>query len=465
MTTPTESGANEKPTRSGRLTLVFVIGGSVAAALLVAVGFFVGLDRAHDSAVHAFESRVGSLDTAAYEIPDVPDEENAAHWFREAGDALILEEADRGILAVHTVAAGETAVEDRAAALPVILAKNRKAIEFAERGAACDRSKYGPMPDTGIADQTLLGHLLVGRARRAAAVGEGATELSTLRTLGALAAALYAEPEQLRLLIGLGVESYQLSLISARLSRPELDAVTCRSLSGLVLKRDLAGVFVRSLGLEGATFFQSYQRAFRMPRGEGGLPDPRAGVFNRLVRHSMITNQLRAMVDAAETIDLTCPEMRRELDRRRRRLGPDWALTYSRLACRVKEQTARRQLILLALEVRKRASEGTPYSGILSDIPGAGDGNALTGSHAESILRPDGSLVLSYRIDEEERRRLCPSCDPEPRGLEVVLPPARQGAPPSARTDRSDFRGARKPLSQAGPAEYSPAQPTSADAT
>ena len=439
MTTPPSLGTAEKPGRSGRLTLLFVIVTSAAAAILVAVGFFVGLDRAYDSAARAFESRVGSLDTADYEIPDVPDEENAAHWFMEAADALVLDEADRGILVVHVVAADETNVEGRAAALPAILEKNRKAIELAERGAACGRSKYGPMLDERISDQTLLGHLLVGRARRAAAVGDESTEMSTLRTLGSLASALYSEPEQLRQLIGLGVESYQLSLIRAWLSRPNLDAPTCRSLSGLVLKQDLAAGFIRSLGFEGATFFQFYQGAVRRPTEKGSLPDPRIGarIYVRLVRHTTMTNVLRAMVDTSETIGLSCPEMRRELDRRRRRLGPDWASSFSKGACSVKEEMARRQLVLLALEVRRRASEGTPYSGILSDIPGAGEGNPLSGGRAQATVRADGSLVLSFRMGEEEWKRLCPSCDPEPRGLEVVLPPARQGAPPSARTDMS----------------------------
>jgi len=441
--TPPELGTPEKPGRSGRLVLVSVIAASAVAALLVAVGFFVGLDRAYDSAVRAFESRVGSLDPADYEIPDVPDEENAAHWFVEAADALVLDEADRGILAVHAVAADETEVEDRAAALAAILGKNRKAIELAERGAACGRSKYGPMPDERISDQILLGHLLVGRARRAFAVGDESTELSTLRILGSLAAALCSELEEIRLLIGLEVASYQLSLIRAWLSRPDLDAPTCRSLSGLVLKQDLAAGFIRSLGFEGATSFQFYREALRRPNEKGGLPDPRIGarIYIRLVRHTAMTKVLRAMVDTSDTFGLSCPEMRRELDRRRRRLGPDWASNYSKMACQVKEGMARRQLILLALEVRRRASEGTPFSGIVPDLPG--DANPLTGKSAQATLRADGSLVLSYRLAEEEWKRLCPSCDPQGRGLEVVLPPAGRGASGRSGLGRSPGRASQ----------------------
>jgi len=415
------------------LYIVLIVGAVALVVVLLVIGFVVHGNHACVSALQDFDARVGSLDPAAYNLPSVPDEENAAHWFLEAARVLSLDQEDRARLEDLILAGGERSSKRHSAAPVAVFEKNSTAIRLAEKGGQRNRSTYGVdyapgmsanLPNPG--DQSKLQRLLLARGVSALERGDRSTVLSSVQAIGSLANAHEAELSFIFLLLGVSDERAQLSLVRSLLAPPDLDASTCRTLSGYLVSQDTGKVFVRALGFEGASYSELYRSLFsRKPETFVIVP--------WFFRHYTLSGVLRTLIITADAFRKPYPEMLAYLNDNSRqlpfvqyRLGAEFLIDYHEIAGRVKRVMAERRLAGFALAIREQALAGRPYSSNLSDIPGADDPNPYSGTPLAANVRADGSLDLSFHMGEGAWKRACPGCDPEPAELEIVLPPTRR---------------------------------------
>ena len=83
----------DRPTYS--LYIGLMVCGIGVLVLGSVLGAFVYGRHVQDTGVRDFQRTIGSLSPADYALPDLPDQDNAAHWFEEAARSIHLDGAQQ----------------------------------------------------------------------------------------------------------------------------------------------------------------------------------------------------------------------------------------------------------------------------------------------------------------------------------------------------------------------------------
>lgn len=221
----------------------------VALALLAAT--------AVEPASARFEAELGPLDPAAYALPTVPDERNAALEIRRA-------------VAESTFARGKNPSSDERSKLMTCegrdshrfratVAANAESLDRLARAADLPgsdwsidyaRGIYASPPDLiGVVD---LSRLAACDARTALEEGDAPRVLERLRSLERVARSLAQEPMPMCVLIAASVERTALAVVRDVAATPDADASFLRKVRDLLPRHDLDAAWHRSVAFDSA---------------------------------------------------------------------------------------------------------------------------------------------------------------------------------------------------------------------
>ncbi len=239
---------------------------AVAAFVLVALPAYT-LNRYHQAhqltaAADRFQRTVGPLETAAYQPPAVPAEENAVplletatERLRSAGSAAAIPPATRRKPIAAWTGQELSEVRD-------ILASQETTLDLLYEAAARSRSSFdlpyeqGPeMPIPNLLMYLKAGDLLLAEGRVAAADGNREDAAHAIEALGALSRAIQNEPPLVFQVVGHAEARRQVRAIRANLAAGGGDRSDLERLRASLPPARFAESFRRAVGTEGAVLY------------------------------------------------------------------------------------------------------------------------------------------------------------------------------------------------------------------
>lgn len=254
-----------------------LVRGVVLAGLLLVLGLLVAYSAtsawarkrwAESSA--RFEREVGTLALRKWELPEVPDERNAATWIAKGSAALILKR-EKGVSATVSSLVKKRPEEwavAEIAALRDTVALNSDALTILSRARGLDDSSFGIRLRDGVGAKipNLLeiinaAKLVYARGNLAIRDGDRNSAISDSALLGVMSRALVREHSLIVVQIGIAIEKYQLSLVHAVIEDPALTPDEARAAVAVILRDDVRRAFANSLASDAAVVCTAYRRA------------------------------------------------------------------------------------------------------------------------------------------------------------------------------------------------------------
>ncbi|HEX2252683.1 MAG TPA: hypothetical protein VHQ65_05400 [Thermoanaerobaculia bacterium] len=378
------------------LWIGLVAGGIVAAALL---WVRVEGERRLDEVERQVARRLGPTDLAAIERPPVPEGDNAALHYVEAGHLLDRTPESRHILRQAGRRPPGTWTPDEVVRLREAVARHRPALEALAATAADPGSRRDwQLPDRPVTPMLLVldvARLLAAETRLAAHDGDPERAARALAQLRRLTEGLY---DGQALILGLPVERISLGALrdalAAGLPLPaQPDRLLARTDPRRAHRRAMAGELAEELAaarrpggalemLTGTDFHPPWRWAFRLA-GPWMIADYQHLRLAAVAADDEPYPQVMARVEAAAPPWVAYwPK------------GMPWSVDHGLLAARA--TLASRQLAVLALEASARA---TAPAGDQGGDPGAlptAPPDPLVGGPLAVERRADGSLLLAY---------------------------------------------------------------------
>jgi hypothetical protein len=184
--------------------------------ILVAVGVIVGLaGTLAVQIVRANDDLTSKL--ASFEVAEIPPEQNAADWLMAGASAVVWSDDDLQAIGEASHGPSSEWGPELTTSVRAALDRQRGALETLHRAALLDRSSYGIDYSEGVRAEMpdLLSlikacRLLLAEARVAAADGDRELAITSLRTMGRMAASLERESAILTALVGVACERMML---------------------------------------------------------------------------------------------------------------------------------------------------------------------------------------------------------------------------------------------------------------
>jgi hypothetical protein len=402
--------------------------------------------RALDRAVKDFETRVGPVDLAAYNLPPVNPETNPAPAFRRASELLgdawwtpMPDTTEPPSAQVRNLAfrpAREWSATDMAD-LEQIEDLARPAREELQRaldrpGPASFGLEYTHAWDLGLPNflsLNSLADLLVVEARQAERAGDWATVLRAGRHLGHLADIVRPEAALIFALIAQSYERRQHLVLRMVAEAPEVDLETIEAALALLQERTAAATYQRPIGGEGAFLFAVSQSHDFRPKL---AVSPSSRLYLWLSGDRYVAENLTFYANSFDILRTT--PYAAALWPARPDYGAWWSndlnsftVHFENLSARLAATHAGAQLARAALGLRRAALTSGSYPALADTRP-----SDFTGKPIRRVDSADGSVVLDLEGAWELWLTAVPA-KPETApslAIEWRLPPVA-AAPPS----------------------------------
>ncbi|MFH1176712.1 MAG: hypothetical protein V1750_04830 [Acidobacteriota bacterium] len=393
-----------------RLVKLIRIGGVVAVvALALLLGLRVQARAEERSLENEFREKVGPLDPAAYASPVVPDGENAAIWLRAAAAALVLEKADKDLVAEMTSLPADAWTADQRAAIGRLFSRIAPALDLAERASTKRLSSYllsgtqatSVKPDIPVLELLWLARLIREHALFALESGDSAAYRLDVSRLACIAASLERETPLIAQLIGLAAERMMADVILAGVRAPAIERAALDHLDAVIPDVDLATAWRRALGGLGAGVHSGgvdLRNMFDAASTKVVMSVPSPEEYLRIVLGVAGLASRPMGLDGALADRL---EKSKQLEK-----GRPTADTLAGSLVRYQSILSLRRLARLAIAVRLEALDTGRYPDTLAAWPEASAPDPFTGGSLRYERRADGSAAISVPGAEDLYNRI-----------------------------------------------------------
>lgn len=422
------SGPHKQTTRR------LVIGLAVLVVLVLATSLVLRLTGRHALGRHQadFAARRGAVDLAAFKLPEIPAERNAARLIEAGTQAIVWSKADRDRIGRLSSRAVSTWNDDERAMVGRVIAGNAPALELLARAADMPQSSWGIDYTRGIDVDLpdLLGVLQAARlvlvgARLDLAVGQLDAANLKLATLNRMATTFEHESVLIVDLVGIAIDRIASTLagellVAESLTAPILDRIAtsqpdtspvdaviraCRFEVASVAAAAREGRgnttdgALRLVGMSDWIVAAAFDEVDRMLTAADGSFGADAGAFNRL-----------------PAVSWWHPA---------RRLARAATATIGSAIGRAQAAAAQRQLVRAALTIRGRGLTDGVYPSSRSGIFELAQPDPFTGELLGYRVAADGSAVLWIERVQELLRQLGVPSGGVDATVPIRLPPPR----------------------------------------
>jgi hypothetical protein len=406
-----------KGNRTIRRGAIMVALGLIALALLADAALKgYGQNRLAEAQT-SYENEVGTLNVQNYQLPAVPDEQNAAIWLSAGAGALIFFKGEAELVAALAARSASGLSAEDLSRVQAIVERNAGGLSILDRSRSCHSSNFHIDYASGDSAKlpplnTFIHAAKLLRCKAALEFRRGGFEDSarTIETLGKLAASMEQERLLITLLIGIVAERLQLSALQDLAQSPAASPALLDRLRSGFSPVDLTEEYRRTMSLYGASMMEALLRGRNgddehsqaLPWLARRNPDLAAAQFLDLQRKTSLNWRRPYPIARAARASTTRLPYLMNL------LPDDLGKDRTDEVARVTSSDSNRRLARIALHLRLQSSQAGLYPPNLAAIPGAMEQDPFTGAPLHYEVHRDGSAELSSPESPDLLREFVP---------------------------------------------------------
>ncbi len=352
------------------------------------------------------------LEATDFEMPAIPDDENAAAWLMAGAAAIVWSEEEKETIGAASRGPFEDWSKDQRAAVRETLDRHRGALETLHRAADLERSSYGIHYSQGlnleIPDLLNLinaNRLLMAEARVALADGDEGPTLTAVASMNRLAASLANESTLITALVSIACERMKLAVMADVMNSDQpwvADARFLGRIDPLVSGFDGGELIGRVFDAWTAVVELHLNDKASAPVGEyTDLQETIGDVTREQIDDTK--SELLAMLRSPygkDTEGLSKPGNSSLFQPRRKEVSQDME-GFQKAIARMQSIGAQRQLVSAAIALRRVGISTGSYPAVRPDLRELKHPDPFTGQALVYDPQPDGSLLLA--LDGAER--------------------------------------------------------------
>jgi hypothetical protein len=340
-----------------------------------------------------------------FEMPAIPDDENAAAWLKAGAAAIVWSEAEKETIGTASRAPSETWSKDLLTDVRETLDRHRGALETLHRAAALERSSYGIRYSQGVHAEvpdllSLLdaNRLLMAETRVALADGDEGRTLAAVASMSRLASSLANEHTLITALVSIACERMKLVVMGEVVGSDQplvADARFLGKIDAVVSGFDGQEMIGRVFDAWTAVMELHLNNKASAPMGEYSEPQETIGDVTRQ-QVDDAKSELLAMLRSPygkNPEGLSQPGSSSLFQPHRKEVAEDMK-GFQKAIARMQSIEAQRQLVGAAIALRRVGiSEGT-YPAVRPDLRQLASPDPFTGRPIVYDPQPDGGVVI-----------------------------------------------------------------------